>query len=312
MLSVRADAGGLSLEDLPDPAPGSTGVSVRVTHVGICGSDLDLVRRGSPSSVTLGHEIAGTLVDGTPVGVEPLLPCGLCRPCRSGEYNLCVRDLWMGGSVDGGMTSEIMIPERSLVAVPKSVELRNACLVEPTAVALHGVRRLSLVPGERVAVIGGGAVGLTAAAIAIAEGCDVTVVARHPRQREVAEAFGAAVDDRVTDQDAVIAAGGGAGGVAAAVESTRSGGRVLVLTVPQEAFVPPAAFFREITVVTSMAYAGSPRRDIDVAMTFLAQHPQLAQLITHRFPLRDAEAAFATAADRAAGAIKVVLEVDHD
>ncbi len=108
MRAVRAFEGSVRLEDVPEAS--GEGVRVRVKHVGICGSDLGMVAVGDFDGVTLGHEISGLLDDGTPVAIEPLLPCGECSPCRSGRYNLCVEDRWLGGSVDGGMTEEVVVP----------------------------------------------------------------------------------------------------------------------------------------------------------------------------------------------------------
>lgn len=288
--------------------PTGVGVRVMVTHVGICGSDLIFVADGCADEVTLGHEIAGRLEDGRPVAIEPLLPCGVCAACSRGLYNVCETERWLGGTVDGGMTDQIRVPERCLVAVPDGVDLGDACLAEPLAVGLHGLRRARVIGEDSVAIIGGGAIGLLTAAVAVSLGCAVTVVARHPHQRAAALRLGARVADAPSGHDVTVAAAGGPDGVAAAVEWARPGGTVLVLNEPHAPFLGPAAVYKELTAVTSLAYAGGDPRDIDDAMSLLAERPAIATLITHRFPLADAEEAFAVAADRRGGAIKVVLE----
>jgi threonine dehydrogenase-like Zn-dependent dehydrogenase len=290
------------------PPPGGEGVRVRVKHVGICGSDLNMVATDYAPGVTLGHEISGLLDDGTPVAIEPLLPCGECGPCRSGRYNVCTSDRWLGGSVDGGMADEVVVPERCLVFLPGGLALRDAFLAEPVAVGLHGLRRAQAEAGERVGIIGAGSIGLLAAASALSLGCDVTVLARHAHQADLARRIGATVDGDAADFDLVVAAAGGSAGVETAVERSRPGGRVLVLTEPHEAFMPPPALFREVSAITSLAYAGNGRRDIDDAVMILASTPVLSDIVTHRFPLDRAVEAFAVAADRRSGAIKVVLE----
>lgn len=306
MLAVRCGPEGLRLRDV-DPPTGE-GRRVFVTHIGICGSDVDLVASGAPREVTLGHEIAGVLGDGTPVAIEPLLPCGDCAPCRTGAYNLCEFDRWLGGSIDGGMTQEIVVPQRCLVPVPDAVALEDACLVEPLAVALHGLRRAQIQAGEKVVILGAGTIGLLATAVALAHGCDVTVLSRYRHQRELAERIGAHVAEDATGQDLAVAAAGGSDGIATASRMARPGGRLLVLTVPRGPFAPLETAFREVTVVPSLAYAGTGPRDIDDAMALLASTPVLTDLITHRFPLARVHEAFATAADRRSGAIKVVVE----
>jgi threonine dehydrogenase-like Zn-dependent dehydrogenase len=279
-----------------------------VKHAGICGSDLNMVATDYAPGVTLGHEISGILDDGTPVAIEPLLPCGECGPCREGRYNVCTGDQWLGGSVDGGMADELVVPERCLVFLPDRLALRDAFLAEPVAVGLHGLRRAEARAGERLAIVGAGSIGLLAAASALSLGCDVTVLARHEHQAELARRIGATVHADAAEFDLVVAAAGGSAGVEAAVELCRPGGRVLVLTEPRESFLPPAALFREVSAITSLAYAGNGCRDIDDAVMILASTPVLAAIVTHRFPLDQAVEAFAVAADRGSGAIKVALE----
>ncbi len=311
MLAVRCGNDGIKLADVGHTS--GEGVRVRVTQVGICGSDLAFAANGLgeglPPEVTLGHEIVGLTPEGTPVAIEPLLPCGKCNPCRLGTYNLCIEDRWLGGSLDGGMTEEIVVPERCLVEIPPSVAPSDACLAEPLAVALHGLRRAGASSGELVAIIGGGTIGLMATAAAVMTGCATTVVARHEHQRELARQLGAEIAEIPVDQDLVVAAAGEAAGVADAVAAVRPHGRVLVLNEPQSPFLPPESVLKEVTAVTSIAYAKhNGSRDIDDAMQLLAENPEIARMITHRFPLEEAEKAFEAAADRTSGAIKVVLE----
>jgi threonine dehydrogenase-like Zn-dependent dehydrogenase len=309
MQALRCAGHGVQLVEV-DP-PQADGIFVNITHSGICGTDLIAAAAGCSNEVTLGHEIAGRLDDGTPVAIEPLLPCGQCGPCRAGMYNICEAGLWLGGTVDGGMTERIVVPERCLVELPDALALENACLAEPLAVGIHGLRRAGVESGETVAIVGAGSIGLLAASAAVSFGCDVSVMARHRHQQEMVERLGARVDESPTGQDVAAAAAAGPEGVALATKAVRPGGRVLVLNEPHDPFLPPEAVLKEITAVTSLAYAGDGPRDIDDAVTLLADNPALGDLITHRFPLAEAERAFAIAADRASGSIKVVLETGH-
>jgi threonine dehydrogenase-like Zn-dependent dehydrogenase len=283
-------------------------VRVTVSHVGICGTDVAQVESGRCSDVILGHEIAGLLADGTRVAIEPLDPCGVCPACLSGNYNVCAEDRWFGGTRNGGMAEEMVVPDRCLVPLPDELPLRDACLAEPLAVALHGLRRAEARPGERVAIVGGGSIGLLTAAAAVDLQCEVYVQARHEAQQRMAGRLGASEPRSTDTHDLVVAAAGGSAGVASAVELARPGGRVLVLTEPSGGFMPAGAAFREVSAITSLAYAGNGRRDIEDAVSMLARRPVLAELITHRFPLERAAHAFRVAADRKAGSIKVVLE----
>jgi threonine dehydrogenase-like Zn-dependent dehydrogenase len=291
--------------------PVGDGVPVRVASAGICGSDLHLVPFGLP--FTFGHELAGWLPDGTPVAVEPLAPCGTCGPCRAGDPARCERGpgIVFGVGRDGGMADVCLVPERSLTALPGGVEVHDASLVEPLAVAVHGIRRGAVAAHDRVAVVGGGSIGQLALVAAQAAGCDVDLEARHDRQRDVAERLGAGAVSG--SYDVVVEAAGTASALARAVDLARPGGRVVLLGSywDGEVAMPGLAVtMKEVSLVPASMYGRvGPSRDIDVAASVLATRPEVpAAVITHRFPLDAAPEAFAVAADRAAGAIKVVLE----
>src|SRR5262245_3411607 len=136
------------------PAPAGDGVRVKVASAGICGSDLHLLAFNLPA--VLGHEMAGLLPDGRAVAIEPIAPCWSCSACRSGDYNRCVAGpaMIVGVGRDGGMAEECLVPPTAIVPLPSGVSTADGCLVEPLAVAVHGVRRARVAPGERVAVVG--------------------------------------------------------------------------------------------------------------------------------------------------------------
>jgi threonine dehydrogenase-like Zn-dependent dehydrogenase len=216
----------------------------------------------------------------------------------------------LGVGRDGCMAEACLVPQTSITRLPSGIGLADACLVEPLAVAIHGIRRGVVSAGQRVAVVGGGSLGQLAIPAAQACGAEVSIDARYESQVEVARRLGAGA---LTDAyDVVIEAAGTSSALARAVELCRSGGTVVALGSYWETPVMPALDMgmREITLVPSSMYGRSgPSRDFDAAAALLAARPELpGLLITHRFPLDAAAAAFETARDRAAGAIKVVLE----
>src|SRR5262245_32814831 len=170
--------------------PQGDGVLVRMRAAGICGTDVNMA--GSGFRVVPGHELAGTLSDGTAVAIEPINACERCDQCRAGYHSRCRRgtEIFIGTGRDGGMAELLRVPARALVPLPVGLEVENACLVEPLAVALHGLRAAGVVADHRVGIIGGGTIGLCAAAIAVRWGCEVAIAARHAHQRAVADAFG--------------------------------------------------------------------------------------------------------------------------
>ncbi len=311
MRGVRVCDGGVEVAEVP--APSGDGVRVRIVSAGICGSDLHLLTAGFPIPGILGHEMAGVAEDGTPVAIEPLAPCGGCPQCATGDYHRCERGpaIIMGSALDGGMADEMRVPERCLVPLPAGLEPRDACLVEPLAVGVHGLRRAGVRGDAKVLVIGGGSIGLCVLAAARGVGCEVALQARHDAQREAGARLGA-VEPDAGPYDVVIDAAGTAGALATAVERCLPGGTLLSVASYWDGLELPGfdLCMKEVSVVPASMYGRGPEgRDIDAAAELLARESEIAGiLITHRFPLDAAPEAFRVAGDRAAGAIKVVLE----
>jgi 2-desacetyl-2-hydroxyethyl bacteriochlorophyllide A dehydrogenase len=218
----------------------------------------------------------------------------------------------MGIGQNGGMADECMVPASSIIPVPSGLSSKDACLAEPLAVAVHGVRRAQVAPEERVAVVGGGSIGQTALVAVQATGATVALEARHDAQRSAAERLGAApIGDG--DYDVVVEAAGTSSALARAVELCRPGGRVVLLGSYWDGTVDIPAYavsMKEISLIPSSMYGRiGPSRDFEVAVALLAARPDVPEtIITHRFPLDAAAEAFTTAQDRESGAIKVVLE----
>jgi threonine dehydrogenase-like Zn-dependent dehydrogenase len=308
MRAVRFVEGKVVVGDAPSPS--GDGVRIRVRSIGICGSELHMLDKGFPISGVPGHEFAGELDDGTPVGVEPLAPCGDCEQCDLGHYNMCALGptIVLGVGRDGGMAEEVIVPERCLVRLPAGLPVGDACLIEPLAVALHGLRKAGLSPGMRIAVVGGGAVGLCAVASAVAAGAEVGLLARYPHQ--VAAGTGLGAEDVDGTYDLVCA--GSSSAVNEAVRLCRPDGRLLLLGTYWDGLDFPhfAIAQKDLTLFATMMYArGEAERDCEGAAALLAENRLIARsLISHRFPLEAAPEAFERARDRRAGAIKVVLE----
>jgi 2-desacetyl-2-hydroxyethyl bacteriochlorophyllide A dehydrogenase len=324
--------GAIELRDVaPLPlAPGA--VSVAVHACGICGSDLHYFNGESPPPpVCLGHEICGRIVDGTamlpagtPVVVEPLVPCGTCARCRASEPNLCPRVQILGSMLPGGLADRVHVPASSVYRLPAGLALDVAVLAEPLAVGVHAVRVAGLVLGEDVLVLGAGSIGLLAAYAALRAGARVTVSARHPHQRAAAHALGIA--DVIGDDEAAVrgaarahrpdvvleTVGGTANTLDLALRVVRPGGRIVGLGKFTHAIAldPLRFLMKEVRLVSSMTYSrADPQPDFVTALELLAAEPErLARLITQRVPLAEVGRAFALAADKSSGAVKVVVD----
>jgi len=217
----------------------------------------------------------------------------------------------MGIGHDGGMTDQMMVPERCIVPLAEATRLADASLVEPLAVAVHGIRAGGVSAGERVAIVGGGSIGLSALAVCRGLGTEAAVVARHAHQVEAARDLGGV--ELEGEYPFVIDCAGTRESLAQAVDLCRPGGTLILLATYWSGMEMPgmALCLKEVRVVPSSLYNHRHETsDFQFAADLLGRDPDVAQvMITHRLPLDDARRAFEIAADRQAGAIKVVLEV---
>jgi 2-desacetyl-2-hydroxyethyl bacteriochlorophyllide A dehydrogenase len=314
MLAVKFESKRVVVEEVPPPT--GSDVLVRVRACGICGSDWTLLESGYPIHGIPGHEIAGELPDGTPVAIEPLDPCGDCRYCVQGDYQVCPggADRIYGVSRDGGMAEQIRVPARCLVTLPRGLDARTGFLVEPLAVAIHGVRRARVEKSARVLVVGAGSIGLCAAVAASSVGAEVALLGRHPGQIEAGVKLGVEIvePDRLGQYDVVLDCAGTQSATATACQALRPNGTLLLLAPSWGTIEIPGftAIAKELQFVVSKMYGCvGTLRDVDSAAAILASRDEIADaLISHRYPLADATRAFETARDRKSGAIKVVLE----
>ena len=311
MRGVRNTERGIEVVDVADPEPTDDQVVVHVQSSSICGSDLHLIEYG-PIPYVLGHEFAGLLDDGRAVAVDPSQPCGTCDQCTTGARHLCRTGSQRarGISADGGMADAIAVDRSSLVALPDGLPPATACLVEPLGVATHAVRIAGLTGGERVAVVGGGGIGLAAVAAAGPTTDAVGLVARHDSQRDAGERLGAVPAEG--EYDVVLECAGTASALETAADLCAPGALVVFLSTHWTPVPIPGlpALMKELGFRWSYTYGTHEHgTDLDDAAALLASDPTIADtLITNRFPLDDAAEAFRVAGDRAAGAIKVTLE----
>lgn len=296
------------------PRPQGEGVRVKIASAGICGSDLHFLQMGFPMPFTLGHEVAGITENGTPVAIEPTIYCGHCEQCVRGAYNLCVRgtEAVIGVGRDGGMAEELIVPERCLVPLPSGVSVHDACLVEPLSVAVRGIGLAGIAGHHRVAVIGGGTIGLCAVAIARLATPHVHLYARHDTQKRAGEQLGAKLEG-AGNYDLVIDCAGTDAAMVQAAALCKPSATILMLASYWGGLTLPAneIMMKELRLISSMAQARQGlMRDVEVAAAAMAKNPLIASaLITHRLPLEAAGEAFSIAGNRAAGAIKVAFNL---
>ena len=270
MRAVRIAGGGVVVEDVAESVPEGW-ATVTVAAAGICSSDLHLVHLGA-CECTLGHEVAGWDESGRAVAVLPLAACGRCPQCQHGRPQLCPSQVGFHGvSLDGGMAERVAVRADLVRPLPDGLDPRDACWVEPLAVAVHGVHRAGVSPGQRVLVIGAGPIGLSAVVAAVAAGAQVEVAEVRPDRSERARALGA---DAMSDEryDVVVDAVGSEGSFELACRRCRSGGTVALLGTQWDP-VPLSHKLqsREISLVPAFMYGRHHGSDeFDMASDLLA------------------------------------------
>lgn len=316
----------------PDAVPAAGESLVRITAVGLCGSDLHWFAEGGigdaqlTDPLVLGHEMAGVVESGPLAGrrvaVDPASPCGHCEDCLRGNRNLCRAVRFAGhGRTDGGLRELMAWPDHLLHPVPDDLTDADVAMLEPLGVALHAHDLASPRAADTVAVVGCGPIGLCLVQVARATGAAL-VVAVEPlaHRRAAAAAMGADVVLDPADPGALAAildATGGRGvdvafevagndaAVALSVEAAAPGGQVILAGIPGEdhtAFPASVARRKGLTLKLSRRMKEMYPRATRLVQRGLVD---VRSVVTHTYGLDDVAEAF-RAADERRG-LKVVV-----
>ena len=324
--------GDLRLADEPVPHPGPAEALVRVTAVGICGSDLHWYDESGIGGAVLtrplilGHEAAGVIVDGPRAGqrvaLDPQVPCGACETCAAGRDHLCPEVRFLGHSVtDGAMRALLAWPLANLVPLPDAIDDLAGAMLEPLGVAIHALRLARVRPGDSVGVFGCGPIGLLLIQLARASGA-TTIVAtdRLPHRVEAARRLGAlaALVGDGTEREVLLDATAGRGidaaveiagdddAIETAITLARPAGTVVVAGIPpgdHSTIAASIARRKGLDLRFSRRMSRAYPRAIALVEAGLVE---VSSLVTHRFAIADFEAAFRTAVRR--DGLKVVID----
>lgn len=351
LAAVTQAARRLALSEFPRPPVGPDDLLLRVELCGICGSDLHIFHGHPPRPFPMiqGHEFVGTVAAigenahrsrglevGDRVTVEVVVPCQACSWCRSGSYNLCLRNRtegWMYGCnitcqrpphLWGAWAQYLYVPRQAIVhRLPDALPWERAVLAEPVSVCVRAVHRSPLRVGEPAVVVGSGPIALLTAWVANLAGArPVILVGRREERLRLALRLGATevVDERnedpvkaverSTDGGAplVFEAAGTVEGQQRAFSYARPGGTVVLLGLTGAQPVPLA--LDRVVVTKELQVQGSAMgaHAYPATLELLARAPHpVEQLVTHRFPLRGVQDALDTLQTRRDGCIKAVV-----
>ncbi|MCL4693894.1 MAG: NAD(P)-dependent alcohol dehydrogenase [Candidatus Hydrogenedentes bacterium] len=331
----------MRLVEIPIPTPKPEEALIRIESTGVCGSDMHYYVDGRigktimTEPLILGHEYAGIVeavgpeADSTLIGkrvaVEPGIPCLRCEYCLKGHYNVCTSLQFPGGPPnDGALCEYIAVHAAFCFPVPDAITPAEAAMIEPLAVALHTIELAHLKPGETVAILGLGPIGLLTAQVAKVAGAK-QVIGTDLLEYRVAGAAKYGVDSAVNVSDAdtvdaVMEATAGRG-VDVAIDCARStdtpalacrvarpAGRCVLTGISGEEygqFPVDIARRKELTVTWCRRFRFNFPTAIDLVAT---GRVDVKSLITHSFPLEKALDAFELVSHAADGVLKASVD----
>lgn len=321
--------------DVDDTTAGDGETLVRVTHTGVCGTDLKIYNGGIPVEYPriMGHEVIGEIAEvgsaqgvdaGTRVIVDPVVFCGQCESCRIGQENLCSNGFLLGRDRNGGFSDFMTAPADAVIALPDNISNESAPLIQVMTTCVHAQNRAPIAAGEAVAVIGLGVTGQLHIQLAKAHGADPVIgITGSPLRREMAEKFGAdhtlPAGDDIGDEvrrltggrgaDLVIDSAGAASTLAQSIDIARPGGRLLlfgIYTFEQAALPFYQLYFKELTIVNARA---ARREDYRACIELVGNgEVDLDSMISHILPLHDLEDAICMLGERDDHRMKVILD----
>ena len=336
----------LRYEDVPTPGPTADEVLLKVLAAGICGSDVPRVfTKGTYRYPTiLGHEFAGEIIAvgakvyknlvGKRAAAFPLLPCFSCDACKAENYAACVDYDYYGSRRDGAFAEYVAVKVWNLIIIPDKVPVAWAAMTEPCAVAIHALENSEIRKGDNVCIFGVGAIGLILAQLARGKGAKKVILLDNDENKlEFARDLGYEhtlnneMDDyvdkvlRLTDgkgADVCIDAAGAPATVAGCLRVSGSFAIVVLMGNPVGNIMLEQQDYwqilrKQLTLVgTWNSDFGERKNDWKTALAYMENGSvDLSGIVTHVFPLEEADAAFELMRDRNEFSVKVMF-APHD
>ncbi len=316
----------LALDDVALPQVPAGHVLVRITHSGLCGTDLKIYKGAIRAQYPLimGHEMVGEVSGGERVIIDPVLYCGACFHCRIGQTNLCPAGGLIGRETNGGFAEFAAVPASQIFRLPDSVDSACAPLIQVATTCLHAQRIANLSQGESVAVIGLGVSGQLHVQLAKARGAGKVIgISRSRFKNDLAKQMGAdvtiesgpgalaAVLEATNGRgaDVVIECTGVMTSIAEAIRMARFGGRIIMfgITNATSGALPfYDLYFKELTLINNRA---ATSQDFPVMIDLVNRGAvRLEPLVTHRMALDELGTALGMVEDGAERRLKIILD----
>ena len=331
-------------EEWPKPEPGHGEVRVKIKSVCICGSDTTQYITGgignskTPVPFVLGHEASGlidavgtgveNLFEGTPVAIEPDIPCMECEFCLTGRQNICPNVNFLGAPpVQGALAEFIIIPAKKALPVKASVTFAEIACIEPLAIGIYTAKKMNISSGDTIAIFGAGGIGISCVIAAKKAGARVIAVTDKVSSRlDVAEKYGAeniininqenSIEKilKLTDGkgvDVAIEAAGELSALEDAVGAASTGGRVAIIGIPHEndwSFPASAGRRKELLIQNIRRSNHTTKTAID---WIERGEVKLSRLVTHNLPWEKAEEAYNKAAACEENTLRISLEPEE-
>jgi 2-desacetyl-2-hydroxyethyl bacteriochlorophyllide A dehydrogenase len=307
--------GKISLDEVQTPKPSGTTVVVKVTASGICGTDKHPLLEKGQATIP-GHEIAGEIavVDrpswarvGDRVAINCHITCRTCEHCLNGDLYFCDNLQSPGFEWDGGFAEYLLIPEDNCHPLPDDIsDETGALIVDVFGTAFHGVKRAGLKPGDQVAVWGAGPIGFEVAAVATYLGARVAVFDMNPYRQEMAAKINHAeliLDPTDNDSETKIMDWTNGRGIDVgfecvgnehaahqALKMIKKRGTLAIIGVSHSLTVNPWEMIRrELTIFASRNFN---THEFNEMVSLVRKGLWADKVVTHRYPLKDAEKAF--------------------
>jgi 2-desacetyl-2-hydroxyethyl bacteriochlorophyllide A dehydrogenase len=270
----------LAADNVAIPKLSAGQVLVRVTHSGVCGTDLKIFNGAIPVRYPLimGHEATGEVVDaggqpgiraGDRVIMDPELFCGVCFHCRVGQTHLCPSGQLLGRDANGGFAEYVAVAASHVFPLPDSIDSRTAPLIQVLTTCMHAQRLVNIFPGESVVVMGLGVTGQLHVQLAKARGAHPVIgITRSASKRELAESLGADLTipggpgaiEKVREAtegrgaDLIVETTGVVPSLSDAITMARVGGRLLlfgIITAKEGALPFYDLYFKELALINA-------------------------------------------------------------